>query len=290
MPFATIDGISTRYEVLGSGPPLLLFSPGGFNATIEAWSSTGTYAQTRPLDVLSRNYTCIVFDRREAGQSGGRVERITWSHYAAQGRGLLQHLGIERAHLAGGCLGCSLVLAFAIAHPQSVASMVLYWPAGGPKYRLSSQARFAQHLAFLEEEGLAGVVSLARASGKPFGADPRGGPWAALIQRDPAFAERYAAQDLHRYKLRVMGMSRTLFDRDTVPGAEPEDLSVLDIPALVIPGRDASHASSAARYLEECLPLVQYWDVAVPEQTRERVAARLTEFLAEFRAVEGGSN
>ena len=88
----------------------------------------------------------------------------------------------------------------------------------------------------------------------------------------------------------VMGMSRTLFDRDTVPGAEPEDLSALDIPALVIPGRDASHASSAARYLEECLPLVQYWDVAVPEQTRERVATRLTEFLAEFRAVEGGSN
>ena len=29
MPFANIDGINTRYEVIGQGPPLLMFSPGG---------------------------------------------------------------------------------------------------------------------------------------------------------------------------------------------------------------------------------------------------------------------
>lgn len=28
MPFATVDGIDTRYEVFGDGPPLLMFSPG----------------------------------------------------------------------------------------------------------------------------------------------------------------------------------------------------------------------------------------------------------------------
>ena len=41
----------------------------------------------------------------------------------------------------------------------------------------------------------------------------------------------------------------------------------LDIPALVIPGHDASHATSAARYLEECLPRSEYWDIAVADQT-----------------------
>ena len=34
MPTAVIDGIATRYEVEGSGPPLLMFSPGGFNAVL----------------------------------------------------------------------------------------------------------------------------------------------------------------------------------------------------------------------------------------------------------------
>jgi hypothetical protein len=74
-------------------------------------------------------------------------------------------------------------------------------------------------------------------------------------------------------------MCRTLFDRDTAPGAEPEDLLRLDIPALVIPGHDASHATSAARYLEECLPRVEYWDVPVAGQTEESAAPRLLEFL-----------
>ena len=280
MPTTSIDGIATRYEVLGSGPPLLMFSPGGFDATIDAWVSRGAYAQTRPLEHLSRNYTCIVFDRRESGSSGGRVERITWSHYVAQGSGLLEHLGIERAHLMGGCMGCSPVLCFAVANPEAVISMVLYWPAGGPKYRLSSRQRFAEHLAFVHREGLEAVVTLARESGKPFGTDPRVGPWASVIRNDPEFAARYAAQDLEAYKLIVVGMERSLFDRDTTPGAEPEELLRLAIPALIIPGHDRSHATSAARYLEECLPRAEYWDTAVPEQTEARTSARILQFLA----------
>ena len=39
MPFATLDGIRTRYEVVGSGPPLLMFSPGGFDATLEKFTA-----------------------------------------------------------------------------------------------------------------------------------------------------------------------------------------------------------------------------------------------------------
>jgi pimeloyl-ACP methyl ester carboxylesterase len=290
MPFVTIDGISTRYEILGSGPPLLMFSPGGFSATLDAWSSLGTYARTKPLEQLSRDYTCIVFDRREAGESGGRVERITWAHYVAQGKGLLDHLEVERAHIMGGCLGCSLALAFGVAYPRNVASMTLYWPAGGAKYRLSCHNRFAQHLAYVEEHGLAGAVALALQTGKPFGADPRGGPWASVIRRDSAFARSYVAQDVGRYKLLVAGMARGLFDRDTVCGAEPEDLLCLDIPALVIPGQDASHATSAARYLEECLPRAQYWDIAVAAQTQEQVGVRLLEFLTKCGVPGRGGN
>ena len=90
MPSALIDGITTRYEVLGSGPPLLMFSPGGFDATLEKWSTLGVYGKTRMLQQLTPHYSCIVFDRRETGQSGGRLERITWSHYVAQGKGLLE--------------------------------------------------------------------------------------------------------------------------------------------------------------------------------------------------------
>jgi pimeloyl-ACP methyl ester carboxylesterase len=280
MATAIIDGITTRYEVVGSGPPLLMYSPGGFNATVESWSTQGVYAKINLLDHLPWSYTCILFDRRECGQSGGRVERLTWAHYAAQGKGLLDHLGIRQAHLMGGCMGCCPVTAFAVAHPQTVLSMILYWPVGGARYRISSHQRFAEHLAYVQQHGLAEVVALAMREDKSFGAEPRGGPWASVIRHDRAFSEAYARQNVDAYKLIVAGTARALFDRDTAPGAEPEDLLRLDLPTRIVPGRDAAHATSAARYLEECLPRSQYWDVPVAAQTEDTATARLMEFLA----------
>jgi pimeloyl-ACP methyl ester carboxylesterase len=279
LPSAVLDGIATRYEVGGAGPPLLMFSPGGFNATLEGWSSFGIYERLKLLDHLTERCTCITFDRREAGQSSGRVERIAWGDYAAQAHGLLDHLEIDRAHLMGGCIGCSAAIAFAVAHPERTASMVLYSPAGGPRYRMTQHARFAQHLAFVEQHGLEQVVALALSNDRNFAQDPRVGPWVSVIRGDSAFAEAYARWDADRYAAVVAAMARLLFDRDTVPGAEPEDLMQLDIPALVVPGQDAAHATSAARYLEECLPRSEYWDVPVARQTEETAPARVIEFL-----------
>ena len=279
MATAIIDGITTRYEVIGSGPALLMFSPGGFDATVEKWTTQGVYARIQPLEHLSKTYTCIVFDRRETGQSGGRVERVTWTHYVAQGKGLLDYLRVTSAHVIGACMGCCPAVAFAVAHPEATRSLLLYWPVGGARYRINSHMRFAEHLAYVKQNGLDGVVSLARSNTKSFGEDPRAGPWVSVIRRDEAFAEAYVNQDPARYQLLVMGMGRVLFDRDTAPGAEPEDMMRLDIPALVVPGRDAAHAISAARYLEECLPQAQFWDVPADEQTAANAPARMLEFL-----------
>jgi pimeloyl-ACP methyl ester carboxylesterase len=279
VPTAVIDGLPTRYEVTGSGPALLMFSPGGFDSTLESWRTVGVYRRLNLLEHLSSRYTCITFDRRESGQSGGRVERISWADYVAQGRGLLDHLGVERAHLMGGCVGCSTVAAFGLAHPERVLSMVLFSPAGGVKYRMKQHARFVQHLAYAEANGLEAVVDLVRSSTRGFTADPRVGPWNSVIRTDPAFAEAYAKVDPARYAVLVSGMVRLMFDRDTVPGAEPEDLLLSDVPALVVPGQDDSHAPSAARYLQECLPRAEYWDVPVAEQTEETAPARILAFL-----------
>jgi pimeloyl-ACP methyl ester carboxylesterase len=279
MPLANIDGIATHYEVIGSGPPVLMFAPGGFDARRQQWTKLGVYALTRMLDHLSRSYRCIIFDRRECGESGGRVERVKWSHFAAQGKGLLEHLNIDRAHLMGGCMGCGPVLAFGVSWPEAISSMVLYWPVGGARYRINVQARFAEHLAYVQQCGLEQVVRLATEEGKPFNKDPRGGPWASTLRQDPVFAAAFMKQNVDDYKLIVADMCRNLFDRDTAPGAEPEELLRLSTRVLVVPGHDSSHATSAARYLEECLPRSHYWDVPVERQTEETVPGRLLEFL-----------
>ena len=284
MPSVLIDGIKTNYKIVGAGPPLLMFSPGGFDATLEKWTTLGVYKRIKLLDHLPKKYSCIIFDKRETGQSSGRVERIEWAHYVAQGKGLLDHLQIEKAHIMGGCVGCSSVVAFAVAHPQATRSMVLYWPAGGAKYRINTHARFARHLAYVQDNGLGGVVDLVKSTDKSFSQDPRGGPWCSVIRSDAGFVKDYAAQDAGKYQLLVAGMARNLFDRDSAPGAEPEDMMRLNIPTLIVPGNDPSHATSAACYLEECIPGSEYWDLPVDAQTEETSPLHILEFLAKVEA------
>jgi pimeloyl-ACP methyl ester carboxylesterase len=274
-----VDGIVTRYEVAGSGPPLLMLSPGGFNATLDGWETHGLYRRTRMLAQLRERFTCITFDKRESGRSGGRVERVRWTDYVNQGIGLLDHLGYARVHVMGACVGCSIATLLATTHRDRVAGMVLYSPAGGPKYRRKQHARFAAHLAYVAEHGLTGVAALAGATEAGFSDDGRVGPWVSVLRSDPEFASHYVELEVDRYQTIAAGMSRLLFDRDTVPGPEPEDLLALDIAALIVPGEDSSHAPSAARYLQECLPAAQYWDVPVAQQTADTAPARVIEFL-----------
>lgn len=279
MPVVDADGIPTRYEVVGTGPALLMFSPGGFDSSLENWTSFGRYRDLGFVAALAPEYTCVLFDRRESGQSGGRVQRLGWEHYVAQALALIDHLGLEQVHAMGGCVGCSTAAALAAAAPGRVRSLVLFSPAGGPRYRRAQHRRFAGHLAFAADQGLAAVAALARSTGAGFSKDPRVGPWAAPLRTSDAFAASYAALDPARYETIVAGTVRRLFDRDTVPGVEAEDLMTLDVPALIVPGQDASHAPSAARYLQECLPVNEYWDVPVAAQTAGTAPARVLGFL-----------
>jgi hypothetical protein len=83
----------------------------------------------------------------------------------------------------GACLGVCPVVAFAVEYPEMVESMVLYWPVGGAKYRINNHQRFANHVDYAERHSLADVAALAASSGKTFGEDPRGGPWASVLCR-----------------------------------------------------------------------------------------------------------
>jgi pimeloyl-ACP methyl ester carboxylesterase len=241
-----------------------MFSPGGFDATIENWSTFGIYQRLDLLDHLTERYTCIVFDKRESGRSGGRVEPLTWEAYARQGLALLDHLELEHAHLMGGCIGCSIVLTAAALAPERAGHLVLYSPAGGPRYRRTQLGRLATHAAFVREHGLAAVAALPEAT---FAHDPRRGPWARVLRGDePDYLE-------------TIERTTELFDRDTVPGPDADALMRLEHPALIAPGNDASHALSAAHYLRECLPNAELWDALPEQQTAATAPRKILAFL-----------
>lgn len=277
MPTANINGIKIVYEVHGSGPPLLMLAPGGFDSTIEKWSTAGVWSRMDTFKTLGQHFQCIAYDRREAGRSGGRVEQLSWALYADEACGLLDHLAIEAAFVLGGCMGCSVAIAFGARHPGRTRGLLLHWPVGGYAWKVNARERFERHRQYAREQGLAAVVELSRQQ-PGFWAEPRGGLWSAVLAHDEAFARRFMEQDPDRYLAICEVSARTLFDRDTAPGAEPEELRAMKMPAVIIPGDDPSHATSAAHYLRECLPRAEFWPVNVADQSPEAVAERLIEF------------
>src|SRR6266705_2965195 len=163
MPTAIIDGLQVNYLTRGSGPVLLMLAPGGFDATMEKFRTAGVWTEMRPLDTLTGDFTVIAYDRRESGASGGRVERLTWSLFAEQAKGLMGHLGIHDAFVLGGCMGCSVALAFAARFPEATRGLILHWPVGGYRWKMNGGDRFARHTRFARENGLGGVVKRAHA-------------------------------------------------------------------------------------------------------------------------------
>lgn len=277
MPTAMVDGIETFYEIHGSGTPILMCAPGGFDATIEKWRTASAWTGMDAVQALAAEHRVILYDRRECGRSGGRMERLSWASFTSHGKALLDHLNIASAWIMGGCMGCSVALAFGVHYPAATRGLLLHWPVGGFRWKVNGRERFLRHYHFVKTNGLKAVIARAQ-GGKSFWMDPEAGPWATIISRDKALAERFAAQDFDRYLAMILTSGRSLFDRDTAPGAEPEEVIGIKAPALIIPGDDPSHATSGAHYLRELLPRAEFWPVMPPEQATASVCDRVLEF------------
>jgi pimeloyl-ACP methyl ester carboxylesterase len=116
--------------------PLLLIAPGAMNSIIEMWSN----ATINPLTLYQDNFRLIAMDQRNAGRSFGPLEPSDpWGAYARDQLALLDHLGIDRFHVMGCCIGGSFALKLIEQAPGRVEAAVLQQPVGitdgnGPLY------------------------------------------------------------------------------------------------------------------------------------------------------------
>jgi pimeloyl-ACP methyl ester carboxylesterase len=275
MPFATLDGIKTHYVKQGSGPVLLMMAPRGFESTLGSWEF-GKWKEMNAIEALSRHFTVVAYDRREAGLSGGRVEVLTWKVFAQHAKLLLEHLDIERAFLLGVCMGVGVANQFAGLYPEACSGQILAHPVGGHRWNVRTNALFNRHIDFVREYGL--DTARERAQGKNFMRDPEAGPWASAIFNDPAFAERFVKQDLDAYIATVAASRDAMFPDTFVSGPRPEELIGLDVASSIWPGDDASHSTSSAQQLRELLPRMEYWDLHPSQQTHQNMLERILAF------------
>jgi pimeloyl-ACP methyl ester carboxylesterase len=136
VPTLERDGATIYYEVHGSGYPLLLFAPGGMNSVAQMWQESPAapghpMPWIDPRQVLSDRFTVVAMDQRNAGASTATIgPGDGWATFAADHVALVDHLGFDRVHAMGGCIGSSYVLGLCRAAPGRVTAGVLQNPIG----------------------------------------------------------------------------------------------------------------------------------------------------------------
>lgn len=111
----TVGAQTLHLERRGRGPPLLFLHDTG---------STGERDFGGLLPAFAQRFDALVPDLRGHGRSP-RVERVFWPGLVRDAAGILDALGLPRAHVVGVGDGATCALHLALECPERVASLVL---------------------------------------------------------------------------------------------------------------------------------------------------------------------
>jgi pimeloyl-ACP methyl ester carboxylesterase len=284
MPDTNANGIRIEYATFGSeaDPALLLVM--GLGAQMTRWDDA--FCEL----LAERGLRVIKFDNRDVGLSthltdvgAPRMSDIvaalaegatpevpyTLQDMAADGFGLLDALGIDRAHICGASLGGMIVQTMALDRPERVLSMTSIMsstqhpslPAAHP----DAAAVLQQPPAISRNEAIERAVTSSRIIGSPgYPADPK------------RIRER-AAQDYDR-AFDPAGVARQMAAAVVATGTRRERLTRLEVPTLVIHGADdplvplACGEDTAAAIPDAELLVIDGMGHDLPVELHERLA------------------
>jgi pimeloyl-ACP methyl ester carboxylesterase len=118
MPFADNEGVRIKYEVIGSGPPLLLHH--GFGQRSNDWHRAGY------VHALAASYTVILVDARGHGGSDKPYDKsaYTWPVQVFDIVTVLDRLDLTRAAYWGYSMGGEFGFGLALYAPERMSALV----------------------------------------------------------------------------------------------------------------------------------------------------------------------
>ena len=122
MPTVRVGDINIYYEDHGKGEPLLL---------IEGWGTDLTCWQLQ-IPEFSTKYRVIAFDNRGTGRTDAPDQPYSFRLMADDAVGLLDALGIGKAHILGVSMGGCIAQEIAIEHPERTRSLILAATTAAP--------------------------------------------------------------------------------------------------------------------------------------------------------------
>ena len=121
MPVTKVSDINLCYNVRGDGQPLIMIA--GFATAQNAWFPL--------VRAFSKHYRVVTFDNRGIGGSDKPTGPYSTKMMAGDTIALMDHLGIDRAHILGGSMGGMIAQHIAIDHPQRVDKLILFSTSAG---------------------------------------------------------------------------------------------------------------------------------------------------------------
>lgn len=120
--FATGRGEARlAYQIYGQGPCLVSVPPTAQNIEV-AWEWPAIRAMFERFGSFTRH---VLFDKRGTGASDRRSEMPGIDERVDDLRAVMDHAGIERAHLFGASEGGPMTLLFAATYPERVESIII---------------------------------------------------------------------------------------------------------------------------------------------------------------------
>lgn len=142
---ATVEDMEIEYRVFENKSssdknmiPLLFVS--GLRITMDMWPPTILY------ELSQSNNMVIVYNNRGTGNSSDGIKEYTISQLAKDAAGLLDVLGIDKAHVVGWSMGSYIAEELALVRPDKVCSLILYGTGPGGDKAIPSSAELMQTL------------------------------------------------------------------------------------------------------------------------------------------------
>ena len=241
VPFVNVDGVKLHYREAGTGYPILFVHE--LAGDSREWEQQFAF--------FARRYRCIAFDARGYLPSDvpREASRYGYEYAVSDIAGVMDGLGLSKAHIVGLSMGAYATLCFGLRHPERASSLVV---AG-----VGSGSPRAGHAAFIEEHRA--MAARIRAS-KPISMDSfvqlvQGMPTRARLRtKDPDGWLRFLE---HLREHDPAGMANTIeMYQGTRPSLEDfeADLKRLTVPTFLIVGDEDAPCLETNFYLLRKVP------------------------------------
>jgi len=255
MPFANIRSVQIFYETYGDHGPWLALNSGGRNS----------HAEMAPFakQIAEQGFRVLVHDRRNTGASqmlfeGVDGEEEIWADDLYE---LMQSLNALPAYFGGSSAGARLSMLMRRRHPEVVKGLLLMRVTGGAfaAGRLPNMY-YLQFIKAAQESGMEGVCHTdwfkERLALNPSNRD-------YLMSLDP---KDFIAQQEYWLSKFLQG------PRSPVMGMENAELAKFNLPVLIVPGNDRTHASENGIAAHQLIPSSELFQLPTTDQDSDLIA------------------